>query len=1299
MNKAATLTVFLLNSIISFSSLAGGFDSLTRPSRPFPKTGDEVFNTQPVLFTENNGQLTYPDGQPAADILFTARQGSTSVYVGSGSLHYQFRGRSARGSAATHRYSLHLANANPEPNIRKELPSAYHERYISSDANSQVVAKSYRMIVMEEVYPGIDWVLYSDGQNEEKQGFKYDFILKPGADPSQIQLKITNASETYIDEKGALSMETKLGTVKESPPLSYSGQRTIPTRFRVLEENLYGFELGAYDKSKELVIDPDVEWITYHTGVGLEGDISDAPAGCTVDPAGNVYLFGSTQSATGIAQDGYQDEINGEVSAFVVKFSSAGQRLWGTYFGGSFAEFGHACTTDQAGNIYFTGKTHSNDLPTTAGAHQSTLSDHGSLSPMEAFDVFLGKMSGSGELLWSTYFGGDHEDYVHGCTTDSNGNIYIAGETKSINLPTDGSSYQQEYSGNSDRFQYDAFLAKFSTTGEFQWTTYYGGAFVFEYGRACATDAFGNVYLAGNTSGGVPATPEVFQTVYGGGGSDAFLAKFNANGGRIWSTFLGGSAADRANACTVDAEGNIYIAGSTSSVDFPVLLPFQDTFGGGGFAGDAFLAKFDNTGSLRWSTYYGGEDYDEANTCTLDVEGNVYLAGRTNSVGGIAYNGFKDEKGDFFKGFVAKFNPGGSRIWGSYFGGNAAEMIKSAATDQNNNLFIIGSTLSSDLATPDSFKPDNTYATEAYFIGKIFDDTRLSAPVVYVDKSATGDNDGTSWANAYTSLQDALGQVCGAGNTISEQTQIWVASETYYPDEGAGLTQGDRNLSFELCDKTAVYGGFAGNEAHLSERDISANPVILSGDLDHNEEQDDFNSFGVVEIKANTLAAIIDGFTITMGNANNVSCTNQSKSCNGGGLYSGIGSSPRVQNIRFINNYTSGEGGGLFSYQSGKLLKVSNSVFQQNIAGSGGGGLQLYQSKGTIINSLFANNSVEAGTGGGIKGAGVGYLKIDNTTIAGNSANTSFTDNGTRGGGIALNDDNLILSNSIVWGNSSGINISAPTSISYSLVQGRDGTTGTGNVDGSTDPEFVNVAGFNYRLSVGSPVVNAGNPNTDAALFQVNRDDVPGDLEGNERFYGPRIDMGAYELIHESALPVTLVGFSGELRENTAVLTWQTTSERNTSHFEVQRSSDAENWETIGKVHAKGESTGLRTYHFTDFSVQSSQSLRYYRLKILDFDKSFSNSSIVSLRSDQIHGSFLATLYPNPAKERVWLKSIDWSNVRSVRLYNQTGQEASFTVDKQGQSLLIGHLPVGLYLLRLENKNSPSQTYRLMVGR
>ena len=358
------------------------------------------------------------------------------------------------------------------------------------------------------------------------------------------------------------------------------------------------------------------QWATYYGGSQDDMGIS-----CAVDASGNVYMIGSTSSTSGIATAGaHETTIN---DGFLVKFNSNGVRQWGTYFEGN----GNACTTDASGNIYIVGLTNSTSGIATAGAHQTVMSGSG--------DAFLVKFNSSGVKQWGTYFGGASSgasgmEKGLSCATDALGNVYMVGHTPSTSGIATAGAHQTIYGGSST----DAFLVKFNSSGVIQWGTYYGGEGV-DIGYSCATDASGNVYMAGDAQQqNLPAsgisTIGAHQSAYGGGYSDGFLVKFDSNGLRQWGTYYGGSLLDVSFSCATDASGNVYMSGNTqSSAGIATSGAHQTT------VNDAFLVSFNSSGVRQSGTYYGGIK----NVCTSDASGNVYMTGYTQSNSGIATAG------------------------------------------------------------------------------------------------------------------------------------------------------------------------------------------------------------------------------------------------------------------------------------------------------------------------------------------------------------------------------------------------------------------------------------------------------------------------------------------------------------------------------------------------------------------------------------------------------------------------------------------------------------------------------------
>jgi hypothetical protein len=222
------------------------------------------------------------------------------------------------------------------------------------------------------------------------------------------------------------------------------------------------------------------------------------------------------------------------------------------------------------------------------------------------------------------------------------------------------------------------------------WATYYGGSGI-DSGTSCITDASGNVYMVGTTGSSSSIASGGHQNTFVGN-TEAFLIKFNSSGVRQWATYYGGSSADYGYSCTIDASGNVYMSGSTSSSFNIASSGHQNTYGGGTW--DAFLAKFNTNGILQWATYYGGSGWDSGFSCHTDVFGNVYLAGYTTSSASISFNGHQNTFGGNSDAFLVKFNSSGVRQWATYYGGTNNDDSNSCTTDGLGFVYLTGSTLS-----------------------------------------------------------------------------------------------------------------------------------------------------------------------------------------------------------------------------------------------------------------------------------------------------------------------------------------------------------------------------------------------------------------------------------------------------------------------------------------------------------------------------------------------------------------------------------------------------------------------------
>ena len=425
----------------------------------------------------------------------------------------------------------------------------------------------------------------------------------------------------------------------------------------------------------------------------------------------------------------------------------------------------------------------------------------------------------------------------------------------------------------------------------------------------------------------------------------------------------------------------------------------------------------------------------------------------------------------------------------------------------------------------------------------------ITTNIIYVDENAAGANDGLSWTDAYNYLQDAL-SAAGSGD------EIWVADGVYRPDMGGGKIPNDVNETFQLINSVELYGGFAGGETSLEQRDWENNITILSGDIGIADNNSD-NSYHVVTGSSTDSTALIDGFTITQGNANGIGSNGD-----GGGMYTYQGS-PTVRNCIFTLNHALDDGGGMYNYYQCDP-DVINCTFSNNTAQSGGGIANYYSSSPAIVNCFFNDNYATSG-GGAVFNEGLSKPVLLNCVIVDNSAggdgggisneggshddawptliNCSVSNNTAAWGGGMYTDNNEeeddpIVTNCIFWGNTAGGGTVTEqqidgdnTIVTYSCIQDSDPNDGSipfggaanNNID--DNPLFKNVISNNLRLSGDSPCIEVGsNAAVPADTLDIDGDGntsepTPLDLDERLRFWDGNcdgtdtVDMGAYELI------------------------------------------------------------------------------------------------------------------------------------------------------------------------------------------
>lgn len=378
-------------------------------------------------------------------------------------------------------------------------------------------------------------------------------------------------------------------------------------------------------------------------------------------------------------------------------FGQNGFLAYSTYVGGNGADKIHAITTDRDGNVYVTGETYSSDLPVTPGAlqsrHAGTPGTHVSVfeSPQPAADAFVMKLGPAGELLYATYLGGSSHDAGQSIAVDAEGNAYVLGWTGSSNFPTTPGALQTTFGPRGPHL----FVAKLNPQGSaLVYSTFLGGG-ENEFPGSIAVDAAGSAYVTGATgSRDFPVTPGAFSGVFAPGALRMpFAAKINAAGtSLLYSTFLGGSRNGMGRGVAVDADGNAYVSGETSSADFPATPGAIHTAGFG-----AFAVKLNAPGTaLLYSALFGGEN-DGVSGIAIDADRNAWIAGASDSADFPVTAGAYQQVGGELDVWVVKLNATASEfVYAARFGGEKTELATGIAVDALGNAYVTGSTSSGD---------------------------------------------------------------------------------------------------------------------------------------------------------------------------------------------------------------------------------------------------------------------------------------------------------------------------------------------------------------------------------------------------------------------------------------------------------------------------------------------------------------------------------------------------------------------------------------------------------------------------
>jgi hypothetical protein len=707
----------------------------------------EGYGRLPLFFTENQGQTDprvkfYTRGQGHA-IFFTPEAMVLSLNRASGDVGRNSGKKKGKADQALVQLRPQGINPNVEILATEPLPGKVNYYQGNDPGKWRTNVPTFKSVLYREAYPGIDLKFYGTGQ----QQVEYDLIIKPGADPKQVKFLYQGIKDLKVGKAGDLVITLPDGgKLVQQKPVIYqeiNGQRVSREgKFRLLPgKRGYGFDLASYDTRHPLIIDPVV--LLYSTYLG--GSVWESGNSIAVDSFGNAFVVGTTQSADFPRLFAQQNIFGGVEDAFVTKFSVGGNTLvFSTYLGGANEDVGLGVAVDSIGDVFVTGETFSGNFPTSVAPAPTPIQ-----SSLQGFNsAFFTHFNGSnGTIAYSTYLGGSTS--ASGVNTgstvgkviaiDGADNAYLVGDTNSTNFPMAGASVQSTLNASTS-----VFIAKInphvSGLPGLLYSTYLGGT-VTQASWGIAVNSAGTaIYVAGETQSGDFPTANAFQAT-NKGFTNAFVSRINPSvsglPGLVYSTYLGGSmdlitflgGDDSATGgITVDAAGNAYVAGNTDSLDFPTTVgAFQTTLNGGI---NAFVTKFNPTGTPVYSTFLGGNAKDVAWFIAVDTAGNTYITGETSSSNFPLQKPFQNTLSVAPDAFVTKLNPlGTGLVFSTYLGGSGRDYGFGIALDSTFNSYLTGYTESRNFPTKNPFQAAPALTSSgAAFVTKLTGGSVLTGP-------------------------------------------------------------------------------------------------------------------------------------------------------------------------------------------------------------------------------------------------------------------------------------------------------------------------------------------------------------------------------------------------------------------------------------------------------------------------------------------------------------------------------------------------------------------------------------------
>ncbi|HEX8577672.1 MAG TPA: SBBP repeat-containing protein [Flavobacterium sp.] len=704
-------------------------------------------------FYQNKGQILGSNDSLVPSVVYYTENAYPAYYIKKNSFSFVFSKTDTVLATidTAHRVDVSFQKANT--NVKTfplEQRKDYTSYYFSHLGDGITKIHGNQRLVTPNLYPNID-LEYSSNQN----GIKFYFIINPGGNPADIEPEFTGASSFNLNgTSNALTINASIGSLTFDRPTVYqlnSSNVIVPVTGWTADwqtngaSNKYKFNVGTYDSTKVLIIQVDqgngtqaasaayrnLTWSTYYGATDDEDKFSDLAA----DNNGDIYAAFETRANNFPTTTGISNP-NGYNLTGAVKFNRFGVRQYSFYYGvnnDSQVPIIHAkLDVSSTGNVYLTGA-----IIRTPG--YNTNIPFPSVSPVGSYtdftigdgsDVFLAKFGTTGfPLVWATYFGGDNYEDFPDVNIDNTDKIYLTfwGSSDSL-LNKPGAYWDSLYHGS--------VIVKFNTSLQRIWATSFTGGI-----NRATLDKNNDFYVTGSCS---PVSYFPFTNPGGGaffdstfnGSNDIMLAKFGSSASDLkWATIYGGNGEDYANSIAADNNSgcNLYITGNTKSTNFPCRYAgtgtYIDTLIGG--TADVFMAQFSPSLSLSWGTYFGGSSNGEKglDVTTDPLTDNVFFTGATAD-NAITFFGSSAYYTQSFGGgptltpdaYILSFTPAKIPIWGSYLGYNAWDDGNAIVCNQWNQLFLAGSTQSTQTGNFLDMNPGGgAWFSNTYISGSSYD--------------------------------------------------------------------------------------------------------------------------------------------------------------------------------------------------------------------------------------------------------------------------------------------------------------------------------------------------------------------------------------------------------------------------------------------------------------------------------------------------------------------------------------------------------------------------------------------------